>query len=214
VSVTPEQLDVLMKDLTPTRVKSRSQGGATLSYLEAWDVKAMLIRVFGFTGFDAEVLETKVLETIREEATDRNNKAYTKVTVSAMCTVRLTIHGAEIAAPDGTVFRGRDTVFTETSAASQTGRDVGEVTDFAIKTAESDALKRCATYLGTQFGLSLYRNGQTSDVIKKIVAPGQEWPREGDKPKLSEDQQKMLADSLGAQEVASESLLSEDVPQG
>jgi hypothetical protein len=35
----------------------------------------------------------------------------------------------------------------------------------AIKTAESDALKRAAINLGTQFGLSLYNNGSPKDVV-------------------------------------------------
>jgi hypothetical protein len=39
----------------------------------------------------------------------------------------------------------------------------------AIKTAESDALKRAAINLGTQFGLSLYNNGATADVIGKTL---------------------------------------------
>jgi recombination DNA repair RAD52 pathway protein len=35
----------------------------------------------------------------------------------------------------------------------------------AIKSAESDALKRAAINLGTQFGLSLYNNGSLRDVV-------------------------------------------------
>jgi hypothetical protein len=43
----------------------------------------------------------------------------------------------------------------------------------ALKTAESDALKRAATYLGTQFGLGLYNQGSTAEVVRKIVEPTQ-----------------------------------------
>jgi hypothetical protein len=39
----------------------------------------------------------------------------------------------------------------------------------AVKTAESDALKRCAVNLGTQFGLSLYQNGATVDVVQRTL---------------------------------------------
>jgi hypothetical protein len=42
----------------------------------------------------------------------------------------------------------------------------------AIKTAESDALKRAAINIGDQFGLSLYNNGSTTPVVvKTLVAP-------------------------------------------
>lgn len=203
--LTQAQIDTLMKDLHPGRVKSRKQGGANLSYLEAYDVKAMLIRVFGFGGFDAEVINTQVLEINRNaEAKDSKGQTYTQIEALATSTVKLTIHAEPYVNPasdTGDLIYADDVTYIETAAASQKGRDVGEVVDFAIKTASSDALKRAAIYLGTQFGLSLYRDGSTSEVVRKIVAPGQEWPIE--KP-LSEEQKKMLADSLGAQEVASD----------
>lgn len=199
--ITQDQLNVLMRDLHPSRVKRRSQGGSTFTYLEAYDVKAMLIRVFGFGGFSAECIDHQVIDIDRSPAKDRQGKEYTKVVVSVTCTVRLTIMQT-------------GAVYTETSAASQTGRDVGDVLDFALKTAESDALKRAATYLGTQFALSLYKDGSLAEVVQVVVAPGQEWPPAGDKSVVKdasgtvvavhqegttdEERQKMLEESLGA----------------
>lgn len=152
------QIRTLMAPLNQNRISHRKQGGSSLSYLEAWDVKATLIRVFGFGGFSAECIETDVFD-IRNP--DPNNDK--KFAVSARCTVRLTIHQLGV-------------VFTESAASSQVGsQGIGDVADFAIKTAESDALKRAAIYLGTQFGLSLYNNGSTQEVIRVIMAPGQEW---------------------------------------
>lgn len=50
----------------------------------------------------------------------------------------------------------------------------------AVKTAESDALKRAAINLGTQFGLSLYNDGSLADVVHttldKADAPAAEKP--------------------------------------
>jgi hypothetical protein len=40
----------------------------------------------------------------------------------------------------------------------------------AIKTAESDALKRAAINLGDQFGLSLYNNGATAPVVIQTLS--------------------------------------------
>ena len=52
-----KQQEVLLKGLNPNRVASRRGGGGkSLSYLEAWDVKAHLIRVFGFGEWSADVL--------------------------------------------------------------------------------------------------------------------------------------------------------------
>ena len=50
----------------------------------------------------------------------------------------------------------------------------------AVKTAESDALKRAAINLGTQFGLSLYADGATRDVVGKTL------DREGDARPITE----------------------------
>lgn len=152
------QLKQLLADLNPTRVAQRSQGGSKLSYLEAWDVRASLIRIFGYGGYSAETIR----DTIVRIDTDvpKSGGGTTNFRVTAMATTRLHIH--QLGA-----------VFSETGVASQAGADIGEVTDFAIKTAESDALKRCAVNLGTQFGLSLYDKGSMLDVVNTVKVDGQ-----------------------------------------
>lgn len=180
--LTDSQLAQLMRDLNPQRVATLKKGSTNLSYLEAWDVKATLIRIFGFGGFSAEALQCDI---VRIEDNVPKTKGYGKdkveqeieytkdgrikfgtanFRVTARVQVKLTI--PQLGA-----------VYSEWAAASQTGPDLGEVTDFAIKTAESDGLKRAAIYLGTQFGLSLYDNGSTLEVVKAVLAPGQEWSR-------------------------------------
>jgi recombination DNA repair RAD52 pathway protein len=180
--LTDVQLKQLMTDLNSNRIASLKKGNTTLSYLETWDVKATLIRVFGFGGFSAEADECEVVR-IENNVPKTTGWGKDKTTlpiefdpdgqikfgtanfrVNVRVRVKLTIH--QLGA-----------VYTEWAACSQTGPDLGEVTDFAIKTAESDALKRAAIYLGTQFGLSLYNDGATQDVVKAILAPGQEWSR-------------------------------------
>ena len=54
------QYEQLLKPLNDTRVAKRGQAGRQLSYLEAWDVKAHLIRIFGFGGWSADVLESSL----------------------------------------------------------------------------------------------------------------------------------------------------------
>ena len=180
--LTDPQLTQLMRDLHPDRVATRKQGGTSLSYLQAWDVKATLIRIFGFGGFSADATDCEIInieDNVPKYTGSYGNKVevpieYTKdgrikfgtanFRVTARVRVQLTIPQLGC-------------TYSEYAASSQTGPDLGEVTDFAIKTAESDALKRAAIYLGSQFGLSLYDNGSHRDVIKVILAPGQEWAR-------------------------------------
>lgn len=159
--LTDRQLSILMGPLNRLRISKRSQGGASLSYLEAWDVKATLIRVFGFGGFSADVIQSEVLYKDHVEKQGKNG-TYKQWKVSVQSTVCLKIHQLGVS-------------FTESAVGDGNMNDISEALDKALKTASSDALKRCAIYLGTQFGLSLYDNGSHDEVIRLIAAPGQEF---------------------------------------
>ena len=137
-----------MKPLAKHRVSSRQQSGINLSYLEAWDVKAHLIRVFGFGGWSADVISANLAFEDQDEK-GRWNVGYKVV-------MRLAIDG---------------TTYTEAAVGSSTLANRGEAHDMAVKTAESDALKRAAINLGTQFGLSLYDAGNQSDVVGNTLVP-------------------------------------------
>jgi hypothetical protein len=156
--LTRDQLKALIADLNPNRIAHRSQGGSKLSYLEAWDVRASLIRVFGFASWSAEMLDKQVVEI--ENDVPKSGGGTTARRVTMLATMRLTIlqTGA---------------VYTEAAVSTQAGAIVGDVMDFALKTAASDALKRCAMNLGTQFGLSLYNKGSVRDIVRTVFAPGQ-----------------------------------------
>lgn len=194
--ITPEQYEILLRPLRPSRVSVIRHGGREASYLEAWDVKAHLIRVFGFGNFDIETLDVRHVFT-REYTTD-GDKPMQEIAYQA--TVQLTIRDQ---------YGNRLCRFSESSVDSQSGgTGFGDLHDNAIKSATSGALKRCATSLGTQFGLSLYDNGTKADVVRTtIVKP--ETPEQdqgtgqdaaGDD--LTDDQAETLARSLGASDVA------------
>ena len=61
-------------------------------------------------------------------------------------------------------------MYTESAVGSAIGSRA-EAHDNAVKNAATDALKRAAMNLGTQFGLSLYDKGSTKDVIKTTLRP-------------------------------------------
>lgn len=145
------QHEQLLKPINPNRVAKRSHAGRSLSYLEAWDVKAHLIRIFGFGGWSWDVLEASIAYE------DQNEKGQWQVGYRVVG--RLTIHDLAC-------------TYTEAAVGSATLPSRGDAHDMAIKTAESDALKRAAINLGTQFGLSLYSNGATRDVVGAVLAGG------------------------------------------
>lgn len=159
--LSPRQIAALTAALNPARVASRSQGRTSLSYLEAWDVKATLIKVFGFGGFSADIVESEMLRAVEVPQSGNASKTNWKITYRAR--VRLTIHQT-------------GATYTEDAIADSSQPDFTECSDMALKSAESDALKRAAIYLGTQFGLSLYNAGSTQDVVKVVLAEDQEFP--------------------------------------
>lgn len=110
------QLRQLTANLNQNRISTRKQGNRNLSYLEAWDVRRALIRIFGFGGFNAVADEARVLNT--EAVTNSQGKPNVRITV--MC--RMTLHVPQLGA-----------TYAEYAASSQQGSDPGEVLDFAIK---------------------------------------------------------------------------------
>ena len=145
------QYEQLLKPLNPIRVAKRSGGGRQLSYLEAWDVKAHLNRIFGFLNWSSDVIESSLA------FEEKNEKGQWHVGYKV--TLRLTINGEDWVR----------TTYTEAAVGFASLPSRGEAHDMAIKTAESDALKRAAINMGTQFGLSLYNNGATADVVGKTL---------------------------------------------
>lgn len=184
--LTIKQYDQLRKPLNSTRVAKREQGGKQLSYLESWDVRAHLIRMFGYGNFDTEVVNYEYVGA-REYVTG-NGKDMVEVVYSAK--VRLTVRD-----------ENHDYLcsYVEAACGSASGPQtmLGDQHDNALKTAASDALKRCAINLGTQFGLSLYQDGSTRDVVRDTLVKPDGW----EPPPTDAEAAARLQHSLGAQEV-------------
>jgi len=162
--LTNEQHEILLKGINPSRIAQRQGGGGrSLSYLEAWDVKAHLNRIFGFLNWSADVLDATLA--FEQETNGKWNVGYKVI-------LRLRITGYEDENPEGWA------TYTEAAIGSATLPQRGEAHDMAIKTAESDALKRAAINLGDQFGLSLYNNGSTTPVVVKTLVGGKEATNE------------------------------------
>jgi recombination DNA repair RAD52 pathway protein len=166
MGLTAKQVEVLLRDLNPSRISQRSQAGRSLSYLESWDVRAHLIRVFGFTNWSGEVLKVDLMW---EKETTLGPQKRPGWSIGYLVLYRLIIRGPHTE---------HLAIYTEAAVGSAALPDLGEAHDMAVKTAESDALKRCAMNLGTQFGLSLYNDGSTRDVVRQTLVMPQDapWP--------------------------------------
>jgi hypothetical protein len=151
----PGQYMQLLREIDPTRVRELKGN----SYVEAWDVRRQLTRIFGFGGWD---LETISLDLVRE-IEGISKKGGPCWTVVYRAQVRLTIK-----TPNGTTIARYEDA-SSGDAANQPG--LGDAHDLAMKSALSGALKRCAVNLGDQFGLSLYNKGDYNASIRGTLVP-------------------------------------------
>ena len=150
----PVQQEQLLKPINPARVHKDGRG---FSHLEAWDIRAHLNRVFGFGRWSANVVDLQLVFEETGKSEGRWNVCY-----RAMVTLR-------VDSPEGWLLA----TYTEAAAGDATNYPSrAEAHDQAIKTAESQALKRAAVNLGDQFGLSLYRDGSTQAVVGKTLLEG------------------------------------------
>jgi recombination DNA repair RAD52 pathway protein len=186
--ITAEQYDTLMKPIRGTRVSSRSQGGKTLSYVEAWEIKAHLTRIFGFGNWDSEILDYR--QVAERPYLSRDNKEMVEVSYSAR--VQLTVRDQW----GNPLCRHSEAAVGSTSGPASM---LGDHHDNALKTAASDALKRCAINLGSQFGLSLYDNGSLNEVVKMTIVKPEGVATVATQP--TSEQEALLSQSLGATEV-------------
>lgn len=158
-NLTDKQRAYLAQGISPGRVKSLRG----MAHLEAWDVRRYLIRAFGVGGWDFEVLETELVHQSAGEKKRNDGTTYSVHTVVYRVTGRLIVKdeaGAVIASYD------------DGAAGDAINQpSVGDAHDMALKTAMSQAIKRCAVNLGDQFGLSLYNDGATDPVVKWSLIP-------------------------------------------
>lgn len=166
--VKPEQVQELLKPIDPKRVGKDGKG---FHHVEAWDVRRTMNQIFGFGTWSADVTDMVLIA--EQEVTTKKGTPAWYVVYRARCTLRL-----------GEAFGEGYCSYSEWAAGEGLNPVLGDAHDMAIKTAESQAFKRCAVNLGDQFGLSLYKNGSTEATVGDVV--GREYADSARVPELVE----------------------------
>jgi recombination DNA repair RAD52 pathway protein len=144
-----QQLSLLRAPLSRDHVKTRTQAGRTLSYLEGWVAIAEANRIFGFDGWDRETIECRCVS--EKPCIIGAGGQYEKpgFRVSYVGKVRVTVRAGEcVIVREGTGY------------GSGIDADIGEAHESAAKECETDALKRSLMTFGNPFGLALYDKTQ------------------------------------------------------
>jgi hypothetical protein len=167
MSFTSAQIAQMLKPIAEKRVLLDAKDHAHVSQQ---DILAHLIRVFGFGGFDIDVLNADMVfeDPFEKRKKDKKGQEYgdpfTAWDVCYRAMVRLTVRD-----PQGNVVCHYENGSTAT-AQGQPRR--GDAHDLAYKSAISLSVKRAAIALGDNWGLSLYTKGQLTALVKgTLVGP-------------------------------------------
>ena len=153
------QQDALLRGPDPKSVHQRSQAGKTFTYLAQHAVRTELIRVFGFDGWSGQVVESELMEK------SKNDEGRWMVAYRVRYALTVRWQPADHTMVTGMTVDGTST-WVEDAIASAFGSSLVDALDQALKSAASDAMKRCAMNLGSRFGLSLYFDGYIGDVVR------------------------------------------------
>ena len=159
-----KQTQVLAYELDSSRIKSRSKGNVSLSYLEGFDVIETANRIFGYGNWSYNI---STLEQVSQELNHNQNNI-----ICYKAVVNITVHDL-------------------THSKSVTREDVGFGTGIAktladaheggAKEAVTDAIKRTLRSFGNQFGNSLYdksRNHQPQNQQQYAQPQTQQIPQQ------------------------------------
>jgi DNA recombination protein Rad52 len=135
-------------------VRRRDLDGTAIAFLEGWHVIDEANRIFGFDGWDREMMSAECIWS--RENGPRFSAAY-------LSRVRVRVRAGDVV------------ILREGSGAGEaTCKTPGQAHELAAKSAETDATKRALVTFGNVFGLSLYKT-----VVEMFPdLPGHELPRD------------------------------------
>jgi DNA recombination protein Rad52 len=146
-----KQTKLLARPLAQARVRPLEangrpvlRDGKPVYYMEAWDLIEQANAIFGFGNWSRETVSVEAIHApvMRENERDAHKSV---VVASFWAKVRITV-------TDGS----RSIVREGCGAATSYQKTMGESVEMAIKSAETDAMKRALMTFGNQFGLALY----------------------------------------------------------
>lgn len=154
--LTADQLSFLLAGIRKERV---GRDGKGFSHVEAWDIRRHLIRVFGFGGYDTDQQDMTCVAQIEHKPSSPNGRSRWTVIYRATVMLTVKINGVELGHWHGTA-----------TGDAPNLPSLADAHDMAMKTADSQALKRAAVNLGDAFGLSLYNDGSLDPVVNRSLA--------------------------------------------
>ena len=134
-----KQLEILNSELESSRIKTRSKGNISLSYIEGHSVIDTANKVFGFGNWDYTISK---LESVSSEVNQNQNHV-----ICYKATVQILVHNDS---------HTQDVSREDVGFGSGIAKTLADAHEGAAKEAVTDAIKRAMRSFGNQFGNSLY----------------------------------------------------------
>ena len=159
-----KQNQILAYELDSSRIKSRSKGNVSLSYLEGFDVIETANKIFGYGNWSYNISK---LEQVSQELNHNQNNV-----ICYKAVIQITVH---------------DLQHSKTVSREDVGFGIGIAKTLAdaheggAKEAVTDAIKRTLRSFGNQFGNSLYdksRNHQPQNQQQYAQPQTQQLPQQ------------------------------------
>ena len=159
-----KQTQVLTYELDSSRIKSRTKGNITLSYLEGFDIIETANKIFGYGNWDYSISK---LEQVSQEINPKQNHI-----ICYKAVVNVVVHDLQHSRHVSREDVGFGTGIAKTLADAHEG---------GAKEAVTDAIKRSFRSFGNQFGNSLYdksRQHQNQPTQQYTQQPSQQIPQQ------------------------------------
>lgn len=138
-----KQLQVLKYEIEPSRIKSRSKGNISLSYLEGFDLIETANKLFGHGNWSYNITS---LDQVSQETNSNQNTV-----ICYKAVVKLTVYSL-----DHSKYISKEDVGFGTGVAKM----LADAHEGGAKEAVTDSIKRSMRSFGNQFGNSLYNKNK------------------------------------------------------
>ena len=157
-----KQKQVLTYELDSSRIKSRSKGNVTLSYLEGFDIIETANRIFGYGNWDYSISK---LEQVSQEMNQNKNNI-----IGYKAVVQVLVHNEQ---------HTKDVSREDVGFGTGIAKTLADAHEGGAKEAVTDAIKRTLRSFGNQFGNSLYgKSKQNQPVQQYSQPPSQQIPQQ------------------------------------
>jgi len=136
---TDKQNQVLAYELDSSRIKSRSKGNVSLSYLEGFDVIETANKIFGYGNWNYNI--TSLTQVSQELNHNQNNIICYKAVIN------ITVHDIQ---------HSKSVTREDVGFGTGIAKTLADAHEGGAKEAVTDAIKRTLRSFGNQFGNSLY----------------------------------------------------------